>query len=262
MILTRRILEHPLTRGLDIDHPATTDLRRRILAEKPFLRALYREWYARLRASVPEGQGAVVELGAGAGFFDETLPATLRSDVLLVPGIDFVADGHCMPLRDRSCRALVMTNVLHHLRSPTSFFAEASRCLRPGGVLATIEPWVTPWSSWIYRRFHHEPFDPAAQEWSLDGGGPLSGANGAMAWLVFARDRLRFARENPELRIRRVSPLMPVSYLLSGGVSRRALAPGASFRLVRACERVWPALERATAMFAEIVVERRGESEP
>ncbi len=31
-----RLLEHPLTRGLDVDDPRTTHLRRRILAEKRF----------------------------------------------------------------------------------------------------------------------------------------------------------------------------------------------------------------------------------
>ena len=34
-------LEHPLTRGLDLDDPRTTHLRRRVLDEKRFLRRIY-----------------------------------------------------------------------------------------------------------------------------------------------------------------------------------------------------------------------------
>ena len=36
----RTWLTHPLTRGLDIDDPRTTELRRRVILEKPFLRLI------------------------------------------------------------------------------------------------------------------------------------------------------------------------------------------------------------------------------
>ena len=53
----KRWFEHPLTRGLDLDDPRTTHLRRRILAEKPFLRKIYEEWYERIAASLPPEPG-------------------------------------------------------------------------------------------------------------------------------------------------------------------------------------------------------------
>src|SRR5262249_31802772 len=37
---------------------------------------------------------------------------------------------------------------------------QATRCVRSGGVVAMIEPWVTPWSRFVYTRLHHEPFQP------------------------------------------------------------------------------------------------------
>ena len=36
-------LAHPITRGLDVDDPRTTELRLRILQDKPFLRRIYDE---------------------------------------------------------------------------------------------------------------------------------------------------------------------------------------------------------------------------
>ncbi|MBW8877106.1 MAG: methyltransferase domain-containing protein [Acidobacteria bacterium] len=253
----KRWLEHPLTRGLDLDDPRTTHLRRRILAEKRFLRRIYEEWYAALAASLPAGEGAVLELGSGAGFLADFVPGLVRSEVFYAPGIDAVLDGLALPFAAGSLRAIAMTNVLHHLPRPTRFFAEAARCVHAGGVVTMIEPWVTPWSRWVYTRLHHEPFEPAAAEWELPGGGPLSGANGALPWILFQRDRERFAREAPEWRVRAIEPLMPLRYLVSGGVSLRGLVPAGTYPLWRGVERALSPWRQRLAMFAHVVLDRR-----
>src|SRR3954468_19592268 len=126
-------LEHPLARGLDLDDPHTTHLRRRILDEKRFLRRIYEEWYTAIAASLPPGEGAVLELGSGAGFLADFIPGLVRSEVFYTPGIDLVLDGQALPFRDRSLRGIAMTNVLHHLPRPLRFFAEAARAVRGGG---------------------------------------------------------------------------------------------------------------------------------
>jgi len=253
----RRWLEHPLTRGLDLDDPLTTRLRRRIVAEKRFLHRIYEEWYAALAASLPPGDGPVLELGSGAGFLADFIPGLVRSEVFYTPGIDAVLDGLALPFAAGSLRGIAMTNVLHHLPRPLRFFAEAARCVRPGGVVTMIEPWVTPWSKLVYGRLHHEPFDPAAAEWELPGGGPLSGANGALPWILFARDRERFERAAPEWRLRSITPIMPFRYLVSGGISLRGLMPAASFAAWRGLERALAPLSGRLAMFAQVVMERR-----
>ena len=150
-----------------------------------------------------------------------------------------------------------MTNVLHHLPRPLRFFAEAARCVRPGGVVTMIEPWVTPWSQLVYTRLHHEPFDSPAAEWELPGGGPLSGANGALPWILFQRDRQRFEREAPEWRLRTIQPMMPLRYLVSGGMSLRKLMPAASYPLWRMLEWSLSPLSGRLAMFARITAERQ-----
>jgi SAM-dependent methyltransferase len=253
----KRWLEHPLTRGLDLDDPRTTHLRRRILAGKPFLRRIYEEWYAALAASLPPGDGPVLELGAGAGFLADFVPRLVRSEIFYVPGIDAVLDGLDLPFAAGSLRGIAMTNVLHHLPEPLRFFREAARCVRPGGVVTMVEPWVTPWSTLVYTRLHHEPFDPAATEWELAGGGPLSAANGALPWILFQRDRERFEREAPEWRIRSIAPVMPFRYLVSGGMSLRNLMPGACYPLWRTLEWGLAPLSGQLAMFARITLERQ-----
>ncbi len=73
---------------------------------------------------------------------------------------------------------------------------------------------------------------------------------------MFHRDRSRFTSEFPEWRVRSIDPDMPFSYLLSGGVSRRAFAPGAAFKPVRWLEKRVQPWNRFFAMFARICLER------
>src|SRR5260221_13059796 len=95
--MLRTLLAHPLTRGLAIDAPETTCLRRRIVAEKPFLRRIYQEWYEAIANDVPPGAGDVLELGSGAGFLSDYIPGLITSDVLPLPDIDRVVDAHELP---------------------------------------------------------------------------------------------------------------------------------------------------------------------
>ena len=249
-------LAHPLTRGLEIDDPRTTHLRRRIIQEKIFLKRIYEEWYRAIVAVLPSGQRAVLELGAGGGFMSDFIPNLITSEFFYCPKIQAVMDGLRLPLMPQSLRAIVMTNVFHHLPQPRLFFAEATRCVRPGGVIAMIEPWVTPWSRFIYNRLHHEPFEPEAVAWELPSSGPLSGANDALPWIIFARDRLKFEQEFPQWQIEMIKPIMPFRYLLSGGVSLRSLSPGWTFRLWRHVENALGHWSNQLAMFAQIVLRR------
>ncbi len=249
-----RWLQHPLTAGLDVDDPETTSRRRAIIRGKRFLSRLYSEWYDLIRARLPSGAGDVVELGSGAGFLKERIPGAVTTDVFPVEGVDLVLppDGR-LPFPDGAVKAVVMTDVLHHIPAPRALFREAARAVRPGGAMVMIEPWVSPWSRFVYGRLHSEPFRPEAETWEFPSTGPLSGANGALPWILFHRDRARLEKEFPEWRIAAVEPLMPVAYLLSGGVSMRALCPGWMYGPCRAVER---ALGPGAAMFALIVLDR------
>lgn len=254
--LLQRLLVHPLARGVDPDDPRATVLRRTIVAQKTFLRRLYEEWYDMLTAAVPSGDGAVLELGTGAGFLNERMPELITSDVLRLPGLSLLLDGHRMPVRDAALRAVLMIDVLHHLPRVGDFCREAARCVRPGGVVVMIEPWVTAWSRFVYGHLHHEPFLPDADTWEFPSTGPLSAANEALPWIVFQRDRDRFRREFPEWTVKSVRLLMPFSYLISGGVSMRAFAPGAAYRVVRRIESLLDPWIHRLALFALIVLER------
>ena len=254
--LLKNGLAHPLTRDLDLDDPKTTQLRRQIIEGKPFLRKIYDEWYRSIAAVIPSGSGSVLELGSGGGFMGRYVDGLIASDVFSCEGLTLVADGQRLPFDDGSLRGVVMVNVLHHLPGASAFFIEAARCVRGGGVIVMVEPWVTRWSGFVYTKLHHEPFDPDRGAWDFSSTGPLSGANGALPWIMIERDRDRFRRLFPQWEIEVVKPLMPVRYLLSGGVSMRSLQPSFSFGFWRAVEGLVEGLGINAAMFAMIVLRR------
>jgi len=132
--------------------------------------------------------------------------------------------------------------------------AAAAAVVRPGGAMVMIEPWRNRWSELVYRGLHHEPFDPHAG-WELPAGGPLSNANGALPWIVFARDRGRFEDEFQQWEIASIEPLMPLRYLVSGGLAWRCPVPTWSYGLWRRLDEL---LVRSTAagLFARIVLRR------
>lgn len=253
-----RWLEHPLTKGIPLDSPLTTERRRAIVAGKPFLRRIYDEWYRDLAQRVPSGPGRVLELGSGAGFFEKYLPDVIRSEVFECADVDLIADARQLPFASDSLRAIVMTDVFHHVPDVRRFMREASRTVRHGGVIAMVEPWSTTWSRFAYSRFHHEPFRPGVTRWEFEATGPLSSANGALPWIVFVRDRATFEREFPQWIVEEITPGMPLRYLLSGGISLRTLMPGWTFAAWRGVERLLMPVMDDVAMFATIIL-RRGD---
>ncbi|MBF0465899.1 MAG: class I SAM-dependent methyltransferase [Nitrospirae bacterium] len=247
---------HPLTSNLPLDDPQTTELRRTIIRDKFFLRRIYNQWYCFVASVVPSGDGAVLEVGSGAGFIKDIIPEAITSEAFPCTGVDMVLHAEALQFANSSLRTIIMIDVLHHVSRPCEFFSEAVRCLRPGGIIAMVEPWITPWSSFVYQKLHHEPFKPDATEWEFSSDGPLTGANIALPWIIFERDRMKFESEYPQLRIRSVQPIMPFLYLMSGGISFRSLMPEWSYGMWFNIERLLSSLMPKIAMFAYIIIDR------
>jgi SAM-dependent methyltransferase len=250
------VLAHPLSRGLDIDDPRTTEVRLQIIREKAFLRCIYDEWYRLIRARIPPGAGAVVELGSGAGYLREFVPEAIQTEVFFCRNTHVAADACSLPFPDAALKAITMTDVFHHIPKAELFLREATRCLRPGGRLVMVEPWVSSWSRLVYRHLHHEPFQPDALDWNIPAAGPLSGANGALPWIIFVRDRKRLAELFPSLEIEEVLPMMPFRYLVSGGISMRSLMPAAAYPLWTWLEKLISPKMSQLGMFAAFTLKR------
>lgn len=214
------------TSVLDPDLPETTILVQEVIRNKKMLRNFYLDQYHFFKSHSSDlANGIRLEIGSGPGFIKEVIPDTVTSDIQDLPHVDKTVSALQLPFPDRSIRDIFMINVLHHLITPKDFFREVQRCLMPGGRLLLVEPANTAWGRFIYRNFHHEPFDPTVENWELPKKGPLSSANIAMPWIIFVRDRTIFESEFPKLKVEDRTFCHPLKYLLSGGLSRRQLVP-------------------------------------
>ncbi|MBF0406757.1 MAG: class I SAM-dependent methyltransferase [Candidatus Riflebacteria bacterium] len=256
----KEYLEHPLTRGKSIDDPSTSELRKEIIKSKPFLYSLYREWYKLLINSLPEINGKILELGSGGGFLAELIPDLIASDIIFLNKLSLICDARSLPFVGDSFKAIVMVNVLHHIPCIDSFFKSASRVLKRGGRIIMIEPWLTKTSKLIYKNMHHELFDEKQKAWQLSTDSPLSSANGALPWIVLQRDIRKFEALFSEFKILKIHKMMPLSYLLSGGVSMRSLIPGFLYSPIRFIENILEKNFTSTGMFALAILEKNAES--
>jgi len=249
----------PETRRIkDLDDPATTLLHAEIIQKKPFLRKVYIDLYKQLEKVVSDREEKVlVELGSGAGFIKEVISNVITSDILELPNVDKVFSALEMPFEKASVDAFFMFDVLHHITDPRAFFREALRCLKIGGKIVMIEPANTLWSRFIYKNFHHELFDTKAK-WELRSGkaGPLSHGNGALAWIIFSRDRRIFENEFPSLRIVRMRNHTPLRYLLSGGLTLHQLVPSFTYPAIKAIEYTLSPVNNLLGMFQTIELEK------
>jgi SAM-dependent methyltransferase len=239
---------------MNLDDPATTSLRKQIIQAKPLLKNIYEEWYTSVCDHLPAIKGPVLEIGSGAGFLKSHIPDLITSDIMPISGIDVACDALRLPFDDESLRAIGFINVLHHIGDPMQFFKEAERCVKEGGRIVMVEPWVSAWSRFIYGNLHHEPFDPTNSSWTLPQSGPLSGGNDALPWLIFMRDRELFHQQT-NWQVTLIEETMPFRYLLSGGVSMRNLLPAWMIEPITYLEKsMSPRIIRKTAMFALVVL--------
>ena len=234
-------------------------LHAKIIQKKPFLKKLYVDFYQEFKRRIPGDINSkfIVELGSGGGFIKEVMPTVLTSDVLPVPHIDECFSALKMPFENDTVDAFLMLNVFHHVKDAESFLREIERCLKDQGRVIMIEPANTLWSSWIWRNFHHEPFDPQGK-WSIEGDDPLFSANEALPWIVFCRDRKYIEKRFTGLKILDIKLHTPFLYLISGGVSMKQLLPTFIYNIVRGFEKMLAPLIRYLGMFMTIEIEKQG----
>jgi SAM-dependent methyltransferase len=214
--------------AIPAEHPYLRQLRRhrRAWERKRAVRALYRRWYARMVAQLSP-RSPTVEVGCGCGGFKEFYPQAIATDAFPTPWCERVADACRLPFADGEVGNLVLFDVLHHLRRPMAFFAEAARVLAPGGRVVLVEPLITAWSRIVYGGFHHEPYDLNADVLDPPPGGRPGDdyANAATATILFVRRRREFLRRVPALALVRQEPMAWLAYPLTGGFRRFGLLP-------------------------------------
>lgn len=231
----------------------------------PALRICYGRWYSQVLGRLPPKElGPWVEVGSGPGFARKFIPELVLTDVVQATWHDRRAAAECLPFSDATLGALVLFDVLHHVAAPEAFFAEATRVLAPGGRIVLCEPFISPLSGWVYRRFHSEPVDMTVDPLGSrdEGGGARDpfDSNQAIPTLLFfrAEGRRAFADRFPQLAIVHRERLAGFSYPASGGFSHAPLLPLTLWRTLFSAETLLPETAfRWIGFRSLVVVERR-----
>jgi hypothetical protein len=252
-------------RTVAIDTEAQEQLlrHRRIWEQKPILRHVYNEeFFARL-LTFRKPSGISVEVGAGPGFFKESAPDIFSTDLIWCPWLDAIADAQQLPFRAGSVTNIFGLDMLHHLATPMTFLSEVSRILIPGGRLILVEPWITPFSYFIFRFLHQERCDLSETPWlsnehheirekmAFDG-------NQAIPYILFGpRHRSRTLSFLPDLQLLALEPFCLFAYLLSGGFKPMNLLPESLYPALAKFERATSLLwRRIAAMRVLLVLEK------
>ena len=237
---------------------------RKTWAQKSVLRLIYDDFYARISACCRPGP--TIEIGGGIVNLKERLNEVVSTDVQWAPWLDCVADAQRLPFAATCAANMVMVDVLHHLEFPLAFFREAARVLQPGGRVIMVEPAISWGSTLFYRLLHHEPVRSRADV--LVNGSPRVDrdpydSNQAIPTVIATRERERFHRLVPELKIERVDWFSFAAYPLSGGFQAWTLLTPALARALLAVERkLEPALGRFMGFRMMLVVEKIAAVQP
>jgi SAM-dependent methyltransferase len=240
----------------DLDDPKATLAHRDLILQKPFLKRLYNDWYDVFINKAKEIKtGKHLEIGSGGGFLKEVFPEVITSDILALPNVDMVFSAEVMPFKENELASIVMLNVFHHIPKPYLFLQEAQRTLVKGGKIIMTEPANSALGKFIYKRFHHEPFEENGPR-EIKAGNPLSNSNQALPHIYFERDLELFIKEFPLLKINSIKYHSPFSYIISGGVSRSAMLPYFMYNFVKGIEWLFSPLSKQLGLFCTIEVEK------
>lgn len=257
----RKALELEAIRNIDMNSQERISIHREIITSKPMMRNVFFSFFEKidfLDKKHFESTGPRIEIGAGAFPINECIDGVIASDYVDGSHLGMKLDALDMDLPDRSVGAFYGQNVFHHFDDPEKFFAEADRCLQPGGGIILIEPYFGPFAQAVYKNLSDgESFDKNQKNWNSGTGGPMVGANQALSYIVFIRDRADFEKKFPHLQITEQYVFTNfMRYLLSGGLNFRQLVPSGAGNFIKAIEFLLSPLSKILSLHHAIVIKK------
>ena len=141
------------------------------------------------------------------------------------------------------------------------FFMELDRTLEDGGGAILIEPYYGWFSNILYKKVHEDEFFYKEQknwETGQNENQFMTGANQALSYLIFIRDREIFEKEFPNLVIEDTIIINNyMRYLVSGGVNFKQLLPTFMEKPIKFFEFLLSPLNKIFALHYAIVIRKK-----
>ncbi|HXQ81264.1 MAG TPA: methyltransferase domain-containing protein [Opitutaceae bacterium] len=230
-------------------HDVEIQANRQAWQRKPQLRAVYRGFHELIASRVDRRiPGQIVELGSGMGSIKEVIPECVTTDLFPNPWLDRQENAYRLSYPDGGISNLILFDVWHHLRYPSTALAEFRRVLAPGGRVIIFDPAISWTGRLVYGLFHHEPVGLRLPvTWEAPAGFRPSDADYFAA--QGAATRIFWRREAPgrlaKWDLCEVTPLASFEYLATGGFSGPRIGGPAMFRFWRSVDHAlsrWPKL--------------------
>lgn len=223
---------HPELKGISRNSVEWFRLLRSLIKKKPLLLDCYGQWFSYFQKDEQDTAslgGENVEIGSGPGILKDYITPLVTSDITAGIGLDRKIDATQLPFEDATLRGIFLVNVFHHIHSVEDFLMEVNRVLKPGGVLSIIDIARSPFAVLVFKYLHHEGYDGGVETWRLPAVKSDSSrdtSNQALTWIVFFRDRENFEKKFPSLKLEMTVYLPWLTFVFSGGATKRTLLPG------------------------------------
>ena len=259
----RASLQEPRLIGIDPDSEEMLAIHSKVLYEKPMMREVFSEFYDTCisldKKYFGNSTAKRVEIGAGVSFFKKKYPEIISTDIKKAENLDMVVDAQGMPFENKTIRAIYGINCFHHFPNPELFFNELERVLDKGCGCILIDPYYGSVAKRFYKKiFDTETFDMTQKEWVNESLGFMNGANQALSYIVFVRDKKKFEEKYPDLEIVVQKPLNNyMRYLLSGGLNFRQILPSFFSPVIKFFEFIFIPFNSVFALHHIIVIRKK-----